>query len=73
MGVSKMGTGTRTADECLDLAQQLQVANKRIEELEKKNREPEELNNFLRKASAFLLRAIGSLENRTFKVYCFKD
>lgn len=53
--MSKMGIGTRTADECLNLAQQLQVANKRIKELEKKNREPEELNNFLRKASAFLL------------------
>ncbi len=33
------GTGTRSPDESLNLAQQLQEANKRIKELEKKNRE----------------------------------
>ena len=40
------GSGTRYPKESLNLAQQLQVANKRIKELEKKNRELEELNEF---------------------------
>ena len=47
------GSGTRTPDESLNLAQQLQAANKRIKELEKANRELEELNEFLEEASAF--------------------
>ena len=47
------GTGTRTPGESLNIAQQLQTANKRIKELEKKNRELEELNEFLEEASAF--------------------
>ncbi len=47
------GTGTRSPEESLNLAQQLQAANKRIKELEKKNRELEELNEFLEEASAF--------------------
>ena len=33
------GSGTRTPEESMNLAQQLQAANKRIKELEKKNRE----------------------------------
>ena len=45
--------GTREPEESLNLAQQLQAANKRIKELEKKNRELEELNEFLEEASAF--------------------
>ena len=45
--------GTRTVEESLNLAEQLQAANKRIKELEKKNRELEELNEFLEEASAF--------------------
>ena len=40
------GSGTRTSEESLNLAQQLQVANKHIKELE-------ELNEFLEEASAF--------------------
>lgn len=47
------GTGTHSPEESLNLAQQLQAANKRIKELEKKNRELEELNEFLEEASAF--------------------
>ena len=47
------GAGTRTPEESLNIAQQLQAANKRIKELEKKNRELEELNEFLEEASAF--------------------
>ena len=47
------GTGSRSLEETLNLAQQLQAANKRIKELEKKNRELEELNEFLEEASAF--------------------
>lgn len=47
------GTGTRLPGESLNLAQQLQAANKRIKELEKKNRQLEELNEFLEEASAF--------------------
>ena len=47
------GMGTRTVEESLNLAEQLQAANKRIKELEKKNRELEELNEFLEEASAF--------------------
>jgi len=47
------GSGTRTPEESMNLAQQLQAANKRIKELEKKNRELEELNEFLEEASAF--------------------
>lgn len=47
------GSGTRTPQEALNLAQQLQAANKRIRELEKANRELEELNEFLEEATAF--------------------
>lgn len=47
------GAGTRTPEESLNLAQQLQAANKRIKELEKANRELKELNEFLEEASAF--------------------
>ena len=66
------GSGTRTPEESLNLAEQLQAANKRIKELEKANRELEELNEFLEEASAFSLRAVGSRERRTVKVYCIK-
>ncbi len=52
-GEIDIGSGTRTPDESLNLAQQLQAANKRIKELEKANRELEELNEFLEEASAF--------------------
>lgn len=47
------GSGTRSPEESLNLAQQLQTANKRIKELEKANRELKELNEFLEEASAF--------------------
>lgn len=47
------GKGTRVPEESLNIAQQLQAANKRIKELEKKNRKLEELNEFLEEASAF--------------------
>ena len=45
-GLIDTGSGTRTSEESLNLAQQLQVANKHIKELE-------ELNEFLEEASAF--------------------
>lgn len=47
------GSGTRSPEDSLNIAQQLQAANKRIKELEKKNCELEELNEFLEEASAF--------------------
>ena len=47
------GSGTRSPEESLNLAQQLQAANKRIKDLEKDNRELKELNEFLEEASAF--------------------
>lgn len=47
------GSGTRSPEESLNLAQQLQAAKKRIKELEKANRELEEMNDFLEEASAF--------------------
>ena len=47
------GSGTRTPEESLNLAEQLQAANKRIKKLEKSNRELKELNEFLEEASAF--------------------
>ena len=47
------GTGMRTPEESLNLAQQLQAANKKIREQEKRIRELEELNEFLEEASAF--------------------
>lgn len=56
IGEIDTGNGSRTPDESLNLAQQLQAANKRIKELEKKNRELEELNEFLEEASAFFRR-----------------
>ena len=53
VGEIDTGSGTRTPEESMNLAQQLQAANKRIKELEKKNRELEKLNDFLEEASAF--------------------
>ena len=53
VGEIDTGSGTRTPEESMNLAQQLQAANKRIKELEKKNRELEKLNDFLDEASAF--------------------
>ena len=47
------GVGSRSTEEALNIAQQLQEANRRIRELEKKNRKLEELNEFLEEASAF--------------------
>ena len=47
------GSGTRTPEESMNLAQQLQAANKRIKEQEKRIRELERLNEFLEEASAF--------------------
>ena len=47
------GAGTRTPEESLSLAQQLKEANKRIKEFEKKNRQLEELNEFLGEAPIF--------------------
>lgn len=47
------GLGTREPEETLNLAQQLQAANKRIKEQEKRIRELEGLNEFLEEASAF--------------------
>ena len=44
VGEIDTGSGTRTPEESMNLAQQLQAANKRIKELEKKNRELEKLN-----------------------------
>ena len=47
IGEIDTGKASLTSDESLNFAQQLQAANKRIKELEKKNREIEELNEFL--------------------------
>lgn len=47
------GSGTRSPEDSLNIAQQLQAANKRIKEQEKRIRELEELNEFLEEASAF--------------------
>ena len=47
------GSGIRDPEESLNLAQQLQAANKRIKDQEKRIRELEELNEFLEEASAF--------------------
>ena len=47
------GSGTRTPEESMNIAQQLQVANKKIRAQEKRIRELEELNEFLVEASAF--------------------
>lgn len=52
-GEIDIGSGTRLPEDQLNIAQQLQAANKRIKELEKKNCELEELNEFLQEAFAF--------------------
>ena len=53
IGEIDTGIGTRTPQESLNIAQQLQAANKRIKEQEKRIRELEEMNEFLEEASAF--------------------
>lgn len=53
VGEIDTGLGTRASEESLNLAQQLQAANKRIKELEKKKHELEKLNEFLEEASTF--------------------
>ena len=72
IGEIDTGAGSRTPGESLTIAQQLQAANKRIKELEKKNRELEELN-FWRKHLLFSPRTVGSQERRTVKVHFQKD
>ena len=47
------GAGTRSPEKSLNIARQLQAANKRIKEQKKRIRELEELNEFLEEASAF--------------------
>jgi len=53
VGEIDTGSGTRSPEDSLNLAQQLLAANKRIKEQEKRIRELEELNEFLEEASAF--------------------
>ena len=53
VGEIDTGSGTRSLEDSLNLAQQLQAANKRIKEQEKRIRELEEMNEFLEEASAF--------------------
>ena len=72
-GLIDTGSGTRTSEESLNLAQQLQAANKHIKELEKKNRELEELNEFWRKHPLFSPRTVGSRQRRTYEIHCHKD
>ena len=67
------GSGTRKPEESLNLAGQLQAANKRIKELEKKIENLKSSTNFWRKPPLFSLRAVGSRENSTIKVHCFED
>lgn len=66
-------SGTPSQEDSMNLAQQLVAANKRIKELEKKNRELEELSELLEETSVFSLRAVGSRENRTVKVHIYQD
>ena len=47
------GSGTRSPEEALNLAQQLQEERKKVKTLEKRIKELEELNEFLEEASAF--------------------
>ncbi len=47
------GAESRTPEESLNLAQQLQESKKKIKELEKQIKELTELNEFLEEASAF--------------------
>ena len=61
------GSGTRLPEESLNLAQQLQTANKKTKEQEKKIRELEELNEFLEEASAFFA-TVRSMAGSTFTV-----
>ena len=68
------GSGTRTPEESMNLAGQLQATNKRIKEQERKGFENlKSSTNFWRKPQLFSLRAVGSRENRTIKVHCFED
>ena len=53
IGEIDTGCGTHTPEESMNIAQQLQAANKKIRAQEKRIRELEELNEFLEEASAF--------------------
>ena len=65
IGEIDTGSGTRSPENPLNLAHQLQAANKRIKELEKANRELEELNEFLEDASAFFAASRRTSSSKT--------
>ena len=73
IGEIDTGAGSRTPGESLTIAQQLQAANKRIKELERKTVSLKSLMNFWRKHLLFSPRTVGSQERRTVKVHFQKD
>ena len=73
LGEIDTGSGTRDPGESLNLAQQLQAANKRMKSWKRRTVSWKNSTNSLRKHPLSSPRAVGSRERRTVKVHRYKD
>ena len=71
-GEMDAGNGSRKPEESLNLVQQLQEERKRVKALEKRIKELEELNEFL-KHRLFSQRAVRSMQKRKNEIYSPED
>ena len=74
LGHLNVGTGYRTPEDNLNLAEENAQLRKQLKEQEKEIKRLNELNEFLEEASAFFSpRAVGGRENRTNEIHSPQD
>ena len=73
LGHLNVGTGYRTPEDNLNLAEENAQLRKQLKEQENEIKRLNELNEFLEEASAFSPPAVGSRENRTNEIHSPQD